>query len=74
VPGVAAALAAHATGGSFLNFLADPARVETAFTPANLRRLRAVKRAYDPENLFSTGLHVAPAAEPRGLEAAPLRW
>jgi FAD/FMN-containing dehydrogenase len=74
VPGVAEALDPHATGGSFLNFLADPAKVDTAFTPANLRRLRAVKRAYDPGNLFRTGLHVAPAEAPRGVEEARLRW
>jgi FAD/FMN-containing dehydrogenase len=74
VPEVAEALDPHATGGSFLNFLADPARVETAFTPANLRRLRTVKRAYDPENVFRTGLHVAPAEAPRGVGEARLRW
>jgi FAD/FMN-containing dehydrogenase len=72
-PGVGAALAPYATGGSFLNFLSDPARVETAFTPANLRRLRVVKRAYDPENVFRVGLTVAPAQAPR-LAEARLRW
>ena len=48
-------LAAHATGGSFLNFLADTSRTASAFTPADLRRLRAVKRAYDPANLLRVG-------------------
>jgi FAD/FMN-containing dehydrogenase len=51
VPG----LAPHATGGAFLNFLADISRTASAFTPADLRRLRAVKRAYDPANLFRAG-------------------
>ena len=37
VPAVAAALAPHATGGSFLNFLADPALTETAYTPCQPR-------------------------------------
>src|SRR3954453_9744941 len=60
-PGLAAALAPFATGGSFLNFLADPSRTETAFTAWNLRRLRQVKRAYDPDEVFSTGHAVAPA-------------
>jgi FAD/FMN-containing dehydrogenase len=73
VPEAAAALARHATGGSFLNFLSDPARVETAFTPANLRRLRAVKRAYDPANLLRVGLAIEPAGAPRVAEAQ-LRW
>jgi FAD/FMN-containing dehydrogenase len=50
------------SGTSFLNFLADPARTATAFTPANLRRLRAVKRAYDPANLFSLNLNIVPTA------------
>jgi FAD/FMN-containing dehydrogenase len=61
VPAVAAALAPHATGGSFLNFLADPALTETAYTPANLAGLRAVKASYDPDNLFSVGHNIAPA-------------
>jgi FAD/FMN-containing dehydrogenase len=70
-PGLAAALAPHATGGSFLNFLADPARTEAAFTAPNLRRLREVRRAYDPDEVFSVGHAVAPA---RGREVARLRW
>ena len=36
----AAPLARHATGGSFLNFLQDPARTHTAYTAADYRRLR----------------------------------
>jgi len=51
VPG----LATQATGGSFLNFLADTSRTASAFTAADLRRLRAVKRAYDPANLLRAG-------------------
>ena len=61
VPAVAAALAPHATGGSFLNFLADPARTETAYTPANYARLRTVKASYDPDNLFRVNHNIAPA-------------
>jgi FAD/FMN-containing dehydrogenase len=61
VPELAAALAPHATGGSFLNFLADPARTETAFTAANHARLREVKAAYDPDNLLRIGHAIAPA-------------
>src|SRR3954470_23118859 len=68
-PELAAALAPYATGGSFLNFLADPARTDSAFTAPNLRRLREVKRAYDPDALFSVGHAVAPAPA-----AARLRW
>jgi FAD/FMN-containing dehydrogenase len=74
-PGLAAALAPYATGGSFLNFLSDPTRTETAFTAPNLRRLREVRRAYDPDEVFSVGHAVAPAPAPAGASAeARLRW
>jgi FAD/FMN-containing dehydrogenase len=61
VPGLAAALAPHATGGSFLNFLADPARTATAFVPADYEALREVKAAYDPDDVFRVGHAIAPA-------------
>ena len=71
VPGLAAALARVATGGSFLNFLADPARVDDR---VHARRTSVgcatVKRAYDPDDVFRLGAHVAP--EPAG--ARRLRW
>ena len=67
VPGLAAALAPHATGGSFLNFLADPARTATAFAPADYEALREVKAAYDPDAVFRVG-HAIPAA---GADAQP---
>ncbi|WP_149262953.1 FAD-binding oxidoreductase [Actinomadura sp. K4S16] len=60
-PADAAPLAAHATGGSFLNFLHDPSRTATAYTPENLRRLREVKRAYDPQNVFHRNHNIRPA-------------
>jgi hypothetical protein len=49
------ALRPHGTGRQFLNFLADTARTASAFTEADLRRLRAIKRAYDPAGLLSVG-------------------
>jgi FAD/FMN-containing dehydrogenase len=58
-------LARHATGGSFLNFLKDPARTHTAYTASDHRLLRAVKRAYDPDNLFATCLNIPPATGER---------
>lgn len=51
----------YATGGSFLNFLHDPAQTATAYTPANFRRLREVKRAYDPQNVFHRNHNIPPA-------------
>ena len=58
---VATALAPHATGGSFRNFLADPARTETAYAAADWAALRAVKAAYDPDELFRVGHRIPPA-------------
>jgi FAD/FMN-containing dehydrogenase len=54
-------LAAYATGGSFLNFLGDPSQTERAFTAANWARLREIKRAYDPHNVFGLGHNVPPS-------------
>jgi FAD/FMN-containing dehydrogenase len=56
-------LARLATGGSFLNFLKDPARTHTAYTAADYGALSEVKRAYDPDNVFRAGHHIAPAEE-----------
>jgi FAD/FMN-containing dehydrogenase len=61
VPGLATALGPHATGGSFLNFLADPARTATAFAPADYEALREVKAAYDPDEVFRVGHAIPPA-------------
>jgi FAD/FMN-containing dehydrogenase len=58
---VAEKLRPHATGGSFVNFLGDAARTETAYTPDDYRRLREVKAAYDPDNLFSANHNIPPA-------------
>ncbi|MEW1841908.1 FAD-binding oxidoreductase [Nonomuraea angiospora] len=55
VPGLAEELRPYANGGTFLNFLADPARTAAAFTSGDFRRLREVKRAYDPDGFFRVG-------------------
>jgi FAD/FMN-containing dehydrogenase len=54
-------LAPHATGGTWLNFLTDPARTPDAYTPEDYARLRAVKREYDPDNFFHSNLNIPPA-------------
>jgi FAD/FMN-containing dehydrogenase len=54
------AITASATGGSFLNFLHDTTRTHTAFTPENHRRLREVKTAYDPANVFHRNHNIPP--------------
>jgi len=69
IPAIAEALRPHAHGGSFLNFLADTTRTADAFTRGNHFRLREIKRAYDPCNVFGAGHAVQPAA-PRGARLA----
>ncbi|URM98674.1 FAD-binding oxidoreductase [Actinomadura madurae] len=61
IDGSDAALAPYATGGSFLNFLHDTSRTASAYTPENLRQLREVKRAYDPQNVFHRNHNIQPA-------------
>jgi len=60
-PGAVAPLRAHAAGGSFQNFLHDPARTHTAYSAPDLARLRVLKAAYDPDNVFGRTHNIAPA-------------
>jgi FAD/FMN-containing dehydrogenase len=53
-------LAPYATGGSFLNLLTDRTRTRSAFTAGNYARLRAVKRAWDPDNVFHVNHNIPP--------------
>jgi FAD/FMN-containing dehydrogenase len=48
------------SGRTFVNFLGDPGRVGTAYAPADLERLRQVKRAYDPANFFHLNANIRP--------------
>jgi FAD/FMN-containing dehydrogenase len=59
-PALVETLRPHATGGAFLNFLSDTDRTAAAYTPADLRRLRAVKAAYDPDDVFRLNHTVSP--------------
>jgi FAD/FMN-containing dehydrogenase len=61
VDAVGASLEPYTTGGSFLNFLGDPDRTEDAYTPADYRRLREVKAAYDGNNVFAANHNIPPA-------------
>jgi len=75
----AAPLARYATGGSFLNFLHDITRTSSAYTAGSWERLREIKRAYDPDNVFRLGHNIPPArrvyAARRGSakSSAPIR-
>jgi hypothetical protein len=57
------ALAPHATGGVYANFLAsdEADRVTSAHGPLNYARLQELKRKYDPANLFRVNPNVIPA-------------
>jgi FAD/FMN-containing dehydrogenase len=61
VKAVADKLAPHSTGGSFINFLSDPARTADAYTEGDYQRLREVKAAYDPDNVFAANHNIPPA-------------
>ncbi|GLH99958.1 FAD-binding oxidoreductase [Phytohabitans aurantiacus] len=62
--GLAARLRPYASGGVFLNFLSDTARTAAAYQPDDHRRLAALKRRYDPDNVFRLGHNIPPARRP----------
>jgi FAD/FMN-containing dehydrogenase len=63
---VRAGLAPHATGAVWLNWIGDEgeARVRAAFGDGAHARLRAIKAAYDPDNLFRSNHNVVPGDAP----------
>ncbi|GAB2561858.1 FAD-binding oxidoreductase [Kribbella endophytica] len=50
----------RSSGRTFVNFLADPARASSAYAKNDHTRLRAIKRRYDPENLFRLNHNIKP--------------
>ena len=62
VRGLFDALAPHATGGTYVNFLSDEGAegVRGAYPPAVWSRLVEVKRRYDPENVFRLNQNIPP--------------
>jgi FAD/FMN-containing dehydrogenase len=67
VRGYAADMEPHASGGQYVNFLGqeglgrDPAQAAAAvYGPDKLRRLMAVKRRYDPDNVFRLNHNIPP--------------
>jgi berberine-like enzyme len=48
------------SGRTFVNFLGDPGRADTAYDARDLHRLREVKRAYDPANFFHLNANIRP--------------
>ena len=51
--------------GIYLSFESDqaPERVRDAFPPATLERLRAIKRAWDPDGIFDQNFDVTPLSD-----------
>ncbi|HTX08932.1 MAG TPA: FAD-binding oxidoreductase [Solirubrobacteraceae bacterium] len=56
-----AAIEPHLTGGKYVNFMGDDDRDDAGGAyGATLRRLRSVKRGYDPDNVFRLNHNIAP--------------
>ena len=69
------ALLPYSSGGVYVNFLGDEGadRVRAAYGEANYARLVALKRRYDPENVFRVNQNISLGGDeppPRGLAAA----
>ena len=58
---VVGAVAAWSNGRTFLNFAERPGAIDAAFDPPTLARLREVKSAYDPDDVFVANHGVRPA-------------
>ena len=56
----------HEGSGVYVNFLENEGdeRIRDAYPSATLARLREVKRAYDPHNLFRFNQNIRPAGRP----------
>ena len=59
-------MARHAIAGQYVNFLGHDdtdagAKALAAYGPAKYERLVAVKRKYDPENLFRVNHNIPPS-------------
>jgi len=61
----------HHFSGLYLAFDTDlrPERLNDAFPPATLARLRALKQRYDPDNLFHDNFNLRPEESLHGLRA-----
>jgi hypothetical protein len=62
-----AAALRQSDAGAYVNFLADEgaARVRAAYPGATWDRLAAIKRRYDPTNLFRLNQNIPPGGDSR---------
>jgi hypothetical protein len=58
---VSVAVAPYDTGRRYMNFTERRTDAATAYDEATYDRLRAVKAAYDPADLFKANHHIAPS-------------
>jgi FAD/FMN-containing dehydrogenase len=60
---IASAMKPWASGYAYLNFIGDegPSRVEAAFGAEKWKKLRAIKKSWDPQNLFRMNQNIPPA-------------
>ena len=60
---IAAAMKPWTTGGVYLNFIGDEGeeRIESGFGPEKYQRLQALKKEWDPGNLFCHNQNIKPA-------------
>ena len=58
--GVVSAAAGSSTGRGYVNFLSDPGEGRGGYDPAAYERLVALKREYDPTNVFRLNQNIAP--------------
>lgn len=60
------------SSGVYVNFLQDEgeARIREAYNPTTYSRLAALKRRYDPDNVFSRNQNIAPASIEQDSRAA----
>jgi FAD/FMN-containing dehydrogenase len=68
-PDITTALRPYAAGGTFVNFLVDPARTPDGYVPDDYARLRQVKAAVDPNNIFRPARGIPPAIPARRRRA-----
>ncbi len=51
----------YSTGGAYVNYLSEGEDVHSAYSDARFQRLAAIKRQYDPANLFRFNQNIPPA-------------